>query len=340
MTEKMLAAFVKAPFQVQLREITVPEVRDDWALVKVKACGICGTDLHTARSEAKNWQPFGHEVAGVVVKVGPHVSTVKEGDKVVLESGSFCGHCSLCRNGRVDLCNKAPHFWQNASMGFAGYILAPKECLVPFDGLDFELACLVEPLGVAVDMVYTASIGLGDEVLVLGLGPIGLMSIPLARWSGAARLYAANRSGGKRLQVARHYGADEVYVTAGKPLEEIPFRKGGVDRALVSASPQALPKVLRAMNYGGIISFIGIEYGPGATIGFDANEFHFKKLQLRASFASPALYFPLCLQLLKDGHVDGRAIISHVMPLERIAEAMQLLRDEREQVLKIVITPD
>lgn len=340
MAEKMLAAFVKAPLQIQLREVVIPEVRDDWVLVKVKACGICGTDLHIARSEAKDWQPFGHEVAGVVVKVGPHVSTVKEGDKVVLESGSFCGHCSLCRNGRVDLCNKAPNFWQNESMGFAEYILAPKECLVPFDGLDFELACLAEPLGVALDMVRTASISQGDEVLVAGLGPIGLMSIPLARLSGAARIYATNRSGGERLQVAQHYGADEVYVTAEKPLEEIPFRRGGVDRALVSASPQALSEVLRVMNYGGIISFIGIEYGPGAIISFDANDFHFRKLQLRASFASPALYFPLCLQLLKDRQVDGRAVISHVMPLEHIAEAMHLLSYAREQVVKIVITPD
>lgn len=339
MTEKMKAAFVKAPFKFQVREVDVPEVRDDWALVKIEACGICGTDLHAARTEAKKWQPFGHEIAGVVARVGRHVSNVKEGDTVALESASFCNHCDLCRNGRVDLCNQAPNFWQNEAMGFAEHMLAPKECLVPFEGLDFEVACLAEPLGVSVDMVYAASIGLGDEVLVLGLGPIGLMSIPLARMQGAARIYAANRSGGKRVEVARQYGADEVYLTPRKPVRKIPFRKGGVDRALVSAVPQTLPDVMEAMNVGGIISFIGIEYGPGGTISFDANDFHFKKLQLRASFASPALYFPLCLQLLKDGHVDGRAVISHVMPLERIAEAMQLLRDDRENTLKVVITP-
>jgi len=337
MADKMLAAFVKAPFQFQVREVPVPEVRDDWALIKVKACGICGTDLHAARTEAKGWQPFGHEIAGVVARAGKHVSNVKEGDKVALESASFCSHCDLCRNGRVDLCNKAPNFWHNATTGFAEYILAPKECLVPFEGLDFEVACLAEPLGVSVDMVYTAGIGLGNEVLVVGLGPIGLMAIPLARMQGASRIYAANRSGGKRVQVAQQYGADEVYVTSRQPLGKISFRKGGVDRALVSAVPQTLPDVMQVMNVGGIISFIGIEYGPGAAIRFDANEFHFKKLQLRASFASPALYFPLCLQLLKDGDVDGRAVISHVVPLERIAEAMQLLRDDRENTLKIVI---
>ena len=93
------------------------------------------------------------------------------------------------------------------------------------------------------------------------------------------------------------------------------------------------------MNYGGIMSFIGIEYGPGGVISFDANNFHFNKLQLRASHASPALYFPRCLQLLKDGHVDGRAVISHVMPLEKIEEAILTLRDDRQNTLKIVITP-
>ncbi len=121
-------------------------------------------------------------------------------------------------------------------------------------------------------------------------------------------------------------------------MRELPFRKGGVDRALVSAPPRVLPDVMQVMRYGGVISFIGIEYGAGGVISFDANNFHFNKLQLRASFASPALYFPYCLQLLKDGHVDGRAIISHVMPLERMAEAMLLLRDAPEQALKIVIT--
>ncbi|MCS7219822.1 MAG: alcohol dehydrogenase catalytic domain-containing protein [Anaerolineae bacterium] len=338
MTKSMLAAYVKAPFQFQLREVPIPQVRDDWVLVKVAACGICGTDLHAARSEARDWQPFGHEIAGIVVEVGRHVSTVKEGDRVVLESGSFCGHCDYCRNGRVDLCNKAPNYWANESMGFAEYILAPKECLVPFEGLDFETASLVEPLGVSLDMTQTADVQLGDEVLVLGLGPIGLMSIPLARRRGAARIYAADILGGKRAETARLLGADEVYTIAEKSLTDIPFRKGGVDRALVSAPPRALPKVMQVMRYGGVISYIGIEYGPGGVISFDANDFHFRKLQLRASFASPALYFPHCLQMLKDGQVDGRALISHVFPLERIAEAMMLLRDMPDQALKVIIT--
>jgi L-iditol 2-dehydrogenase len=91
------------------------------------------------------------------------------------------------------------------------------------------------------------------------------------------------------------------------------------------------------MNYGGILSYIGIEYGGEAIMEFDAKDFHFNKLQLRASHAAPALYFPECLQLLKDGHVDGQAIISHGMQLEDIDAAVQLLLDRREEVLKVIM---
>lgn len=335
----MQAAFVKVPFQFEVREIPIPHVKDNWALVKVEACGICGTDMHYANHLATMWQGFGHEVAGVVVKVGAGITHVKEGDKVVLESGSYCGVCEQCRNGRSDLCNKGNNFWRNPSMGFAEYILAPKECLVPFDGLSFEVACLTEPIGVAVDMVRVADIGLGDEVMVLGLGPIGVMSIPLARMRGAGRVYAVNRSGGRRAQVAQAFGADEVILSDKTPVHKIGFRKGGVDRALVSASVEAIKDAMPVMNYGGILSFIGIQYGKGAKISFDTNDFHFKKLQLRASHASPALYFPLVLQLLKDGHVDGSQLVSHVMPLSKMADAMRLVRDCREEVVKVVIKP-
>ncbi|MFN8531614.1 MAG: zinc-binding dehydrogenase [Anaerolineae bacterium] len=337
----MQAAHIKVPFQFEVREVPIPEVRPGWALVKVEACGICGTDLHYARHLATEWQGFGHEVAGVITALGAGISHVKEGDHVVLESGSYCGVCEQCRNGHVDLCNKAPNFWNNPTMGFADYILAPAQCLVPYDSnrLSPEVACLSEPLGVALDITYVADIPLGSEVLVLGLGPIGLMTLPLVRMKGAAHVYAANRSGGKRAEVARRLGADTLISTGETPLHSDLFRKGGVDRALISASPAAIVEAMPIMRYGGILAFIGIEYGDGARISFDVNDFHFKKLQLRASHAAPALYFPTCLQLMMDGQVDGPALVSHIMPLEQIGDAMRMVRDCREDVLKVVIKP-
>jgi len=137
--------------------------------------------------------------------------------------------------------------------------------------------------------------------------------------------------------LAKHLGADEVILTDS--LQGVPFRKQGVDRALVSAPPSVLPDVMKCMSFGGVISYIGIEVGDGATISFDANDFHFNKTQLRASHATPALYFPLALQLMKDGHVDGDSLISHTLPLEAIGDAIDIMRTQRESVLKIVITP-
>jgi len=310
-------------------------------LVKVDACGICGTDMHFARSDASEWQSFGHEIAGVVVAKGKGVSNVKEGDAVVIESGSYNPYSSLSRNGRNDLDNTAPGiFWHEKSgtMGFADYVLAYKQSLVPYHGLTPEVACLTEPIGVAVDMTYAADIQLGNDVMVFGLGAIGLMSIPIVKMKGASRIYAVNRSGGKRAEVASEFGADEVILTSETPLEETMFRKGGVDRALVSADPQVLPDVMQYMNYGGFISFIGINT-PNGDITFNINDFHFNKLQLRASHAAPALYFPLVLELLQDKHIDGDKLISHVITLDELEDGMILMRDNRQEVLKIVVKP-
>ena len=182
-------------------------------------------------------------------------------------------------------------------------------------------------------MTYTAHRPVRRAVLPRPDRPV---SIPLVRRKGAAHIYAANRSRGKRTDLARLYGADSVIVTGETPVEAIPFRRGGVDRALVSASASAVLEALPVMNYGGIIAFIGIEYGPGAALTFDANELHFRKLQLRASHASPALYFPTCLA--SRIRINGEAIISHVAPLEHIRGHDPAARP-RSEVLKIVIKP-
>ena len=145
-------------------------------------------------------------------------------------------------------------------------------------------------------------------------------------------------------------GADEAFCVRETPIGAYPYRKnriaGGiphrehvVDRALVTAPPAVIPETLDVLNYGGIVSFIGIAYGGQEQITFDANRFHFNKAQLRASFASPALYFPTCLQMLKDGQVDGEKVISHVLPLERLEEGLHMLRDDSANVMKILIQP-
>jgi L-iditol 2-dehydrogenase len=339
---KTKAWYVKAPFDFELREGELGEIGDDEVLIRVKACGICGSDMTSAKTGAADWEPIGHEISGIIVRKGSRVRHVEEGSSVTLETSTYCRTCEWCRDGRYDLCNQGPSFWgRNFSMGFAEYIVAPKEVVVPFEGLSFAVASLVEPLGVAVDLTETVDIRMGDDVLVLGLGPIGLMALRLAKLRGARKIYAAAHSHSvKRIETALAFGADEIIYTDKAPLETYAFDRGGVDRVLVTAPPATIPSAFKAARTGGVIGFIGIEFGAGANITFDANEFHFKKLQLRASHATPALFFPKCIELLKSGVVDGGALVTHTFGLERFAEAMKQLRDDRSSAIKMVMVND
>jgi L-iditol 2-dehydrogenase len=334
----MRTAYVKASFHFEVREAPLREITDDEVLVRVRACGVCGTDMSTAATEAKEWQPFGHEISGVVERAGARVRTVKPGDSVVLESGTFCRSCDDCRNGRVDLCNKGPNYWLKGPMGFSEFIIVPWEMVIPYTGMSYEEASLVEPLGVAIDLVKTADIPLGAHVLVVGLGPIGLMALALARIQGASRIIAVSPShSSRRIELAKKFGADEIIHSDREDIGAHSYARGGVDRVLVTAPPSALPRAIDAARVGGIVAFIGIEYGPKATVSFDANAFHFRKLQLRASFAGPALYFPMALELIRTGRIDAKSLVSHRFGIGDIAQGFAALRDDKATAVKGVM---
>jgi L-iditol 2-dehydrogenase len=325
---------VKAPFQFRIDEVEARPIDEGEIRVEVRACGVCGTDLMTAAIDAKEFQAFGHEISGVVVEAGAR-ARVRVGQAVVLESGTFCRSCDDCRNGRVDLCNNGPNYWLKGPMGFSESLVAPMEMAIPFSGLGFDVAALVEPLGVAIDLVKTADIQLGDDVLVVGAGPIGLMAARLARLRGARRLFVASRSHStRRIELARAFGADEVVFTDKEDIGGRSWPKGGLDRVLVTSPPSTLSSALDAARVGGVVAFIGIENGPAGTISFDANAFHFRKLQLRASFAGPALYFPMALELLKTGAIDGPSLISHRFALPDIARAMRDINEDKARAVK------
>ena len=304
-------------------------------LIRVAACGVCGSDLNALSGEATDWKAAGHEVAGTVAAVAPDEARLQVGDKVVLESSSFCGTCALCRNGRPDLCNKAPNSWREPAMGFSDYMLAPACCAVKYDGLAPEVAALTEPAGVAFDMVKVAGIQLGESVCVVGPGPIGLLALALARHSGAARLVCVGKpSHQRRLALARELGAETVESDDWQSLA------GQFHHVLLTAPPRTIPAALALLAYEGKLTYIGIGIGAGETlISFDANQFHFRKLQLRASFASPAMYFPSVLKLLQAGIIPGEKLISHRFPLAEFGVAVALLQNEKDETLKVVIQP-
>lgn len=336
----MKAAYLKAPFEFELRDVSLRELRDDEVLVKVKACGYCGHDNILAKYAAKEWEPFGHEFSGVIERVGKGAKGLCVGDRVVVMTSSFDPLADCSRDGRVDFSCNGPSFMElkDASMGFAEYAIVPYELCVVFEGLEFSEASVIEPLGVAVDLVKTADIRLNDDVLILGLGPIGLMALQMAKASGARKIYAAEFSGNKkRCELAKQFGADELIYTDQIKLEEYAFEKGGVNKVMVTAPPATITNAVNVCRIGGIVAFLGISYGPDAVVSFDSNKVHLDKLQIRGSNAIPALYFPMCIDLLKAGHVDTKSLITHTFPLEETVEGLKNYLSDNENAVKAVM---
>lgn len=337
----MKAAYVKAPFDISLKDVVLRPLKETEVHIQIKACGVCGHDLILMRYGAVESQQFGHEVSGIVLATGALVSNVKAGDRVVLESGTFDRFSSNSRNGRVDLDNKGPNFWvkDDDNMGFAGEMIVPCECCVVFsENIDYDQAALAEPLGVALDLIKTADIKLMNDVLVLGLGPIGLMAARLAKALGARKVYASELSACEaRIALAKKWGVDTVICPDQEKIEDFKFERGGVDRVLVTAPPSTISSALKVCNVGGIVAFLGISYGPDSMITIDSNTVHFNKLQLRASHASPALYFPECLDLISSGTVDTRALITNRFPLESIRESVIAFEADKKNSIKAVM---
>lgn len=340
----MRALYGRAPFQLQWRDLPIPEPQLGQVLVRVEAGGICGTDLHFLRNNTE-WTPLGHEAVGTIEQLGGGVHHLPVGEHVIVENYAGCGMCKQCKNGRSQYCENLTTY-MNDQAGFSDYLVVRSDMVHRYDRQHLETAqaCLAEPLTVALDVTLRAEPELNDEVVVFGPGPIGLMAVRLAKLRGARRVFlvGANSStprGKHRLELGRQMGADvtvsyEQDDVVGAILAAVPT---GVDRVLVTAPPKTLPDAIRISRFGGIIAFIGIEFGAGSQLTFDANEFHFKKLQLRASHAIPNHYFPMAIDLLARRAVDPDPLLSRTCALDQVEEAFHVLTDPQERAIKVVL---
>ncbi|MDO8587947.1 MAG: alcohol dehydrogenase catalytic domain-containing protein [Armatimonadota bacterium] len=334
----MKAAYAKVPFQVQLREEPIREPGPNEVLVRIRACGVCGTDLHIARKMAQDWTRIGHEVAGEVEKLGPGVTTVKPGDKVIVENCTFCGVCRNCKSGRVEHCLSWTTLGPQA--GAAEYITVKENSLYSFDDLPFTHAAIAEPLTVALDVTGVAEVPLDSTVCVMGPGPIGLMCVKLAKLRGAKTVVlVGNSHSTTRLAVGKELGADDiVFADKVNVAEHIKERyPDGIDRIIVTSPPKTLLDAVKIANFGAIIGFIGIDVGGEQMVTFDVNEVHFKRLQIRASHAVPNLGFPTALDMLRRKVIDPVRMVTHVFPLDRTEEALRVAETKKGEVVKVVV---
>lgn len=337
--------FGKKYLDIQQRTQEIDELKDDHVLVKVHACGVCGTDINFVRDWTDDPMPLGHEIAGEVLEVGKNVTTISPGDKVIVEDCTMCGMCANCKSGKPYLCRSM--YDMEGQPGMGQYMAVRCNCVNKFTGLDYVSACLTEPLAVSLTAVINAQIPLGGSVVVLGPGPLGLMAARLARLQGAGfvavtGLRADNPREKARLALATQFGSDLVIEQGKQSIkDEILSRfPDGVDRVIVSSPPESLYDAFDVIRFGGIITYFGLHFGGKNVINLDVNDMIFRKISLIPTFAEPAMNFPVATRLLKDGLVDAKAIVTHTFGFSSAKETMQAVIDGSEPIIKAVMLPN
>ena len=341
---KTKALFARHPMDFELREIELPAPGVDDVLVKVHACGVCGTDIHFAKDAEGDYNALGHEIAAEVTEVGSNVTVCKPGDRVIVEDCGMCGVCANCKNGNAHLCRNMYDLQDRP--GMAEYMVVNQHLCDPFEGLDYVPASLTEPQAVALNAVLHAEVPLAGDVVVYGPGPIGLMCVRLAKLVGAAEVglvgYDATCAREKaRLEAGIKLGADFVIDGAKEdPVQAVHDRfPDGADRVIVTSPPKSMEQAIEVGRFGEWVSFIGINLGGQSTINVDVNELIFNKRTLRPTFAEPAIKFPMSLKLLRKGMMDAATLITHTFTFDNYEEIFRGIIDGDQPILKAVCTP-
>ncbi|WP_230163071.1 galactitol-1-phosphate 5-dehydrogenase, partial [Peribacillus simplex] len=258
---KALSLYGKRDLRYEDTDKPIIENADD-VIIKVKAVGICGSDLSRYRKlgpyvEGMIW---GHEFAGEVVKVGNGVTTIKPGDRVAGCPALYCGECESCKKGEYARCDKLTVIGARHPGAFAEYIKLPAENLVNIpEVVDYDAAAMVEPAAVVAHGLYKTNIQPGDEVAIMGCGNIGLLAIQWAKVFGAKKVYAIDIDD-KKLEIAKEVGADILINSMDKPVYEqiMELTNGrGVEIAVESAgSPITSAQVFSLATKGGQVVFM------------------------------------------------------------------------------------
>ncbi len=340
-----MLAVVKSKAEVGINILDVPEprIRKDEIMIEVKACGICGSDLHIYE-----WEPFirwvtlprvlGHEVAGVIHEVGEEVTGFEPGDRVVTETWGGCGNCYYCRLGKFNHCMYQKRIGQHVDGGMTKYVTVPANSLYKIpEEVDFLEASVIEPLGVMLHAFERCDMKPGDDVAIIGPGPLGLLGVMLAKASGASKVFVSGlKADSERLEFARKLGAVTVN-SADENLKDKIFDltdAKGVDIVMdVSGGKGSLTEAAGVAKLGGQIGLVGL--GPESM--FNANIIVDKELSVQGSFRRQPSSWYRAIKLVASRVVDAKSIITHVLPLERADEGFQSLL--RKEDVKIVLVP-
>lgn len=345
----MKALLLTAPSHLEFTDFADPVPADDEVLLRIRACGICGSDIHGWDGSSGRRRPpliMGHEAAGEILAVGPRVTKWKAGDRVTFDSTIYCGECAYCRSGEVNLCDNrrvvgvAPVEYRQHG-AFAEKLCLPERILYRLpDTISFEHAALIEPVSIAVHAVRRVTVAPTDTAVVVGAGMIGLLVIQTLRWAGAKTIIAVDLVD-SRLAVARDVGATHT-INSGSTSDvagEIAKLTGGrgADLAFeVVGANATLQLAIASLRRGGRAVLVG---NLAPKTDFPLQAVVTRELSLFGTCGSAGEY-PLCLDLVARGVIDVKPIISSIAPLaEGAAWFDRLSAKDGGKYMKVILTP-
>ena len=341
----MKAAVYKKPLTIEIEDREIPKCGGNDIIVKVHACGICGSDVRNYKNGLRadvGEQVMGHEFTGTVTEVGSKVTKYRPGDRIAAAPDVSCGECYYCKQGLVNLCNNHRMIGTHWPGGFAEYVHLPEVVLergmihhIP-EGVSLNDAALSEPASSVIACQEDVNVSLGDTVVIFGTGPIGCLHTEIARARGAAKIILVGR---RRLAMAEPFGADHlISVLDSDPVVEIlKITAGfGADVA-ICANPAAETQnmaVESVRKRGKVVLFGGLpKTDPMTTL--NSNTIHYKEISVTGSFSYKAEIHKKALLAIKRGQIHPEKYFTHTLPLERITEGFQIAQDGKS--LKVLI---
>jgi L-iditol 2-dehydrogenase len=343
----MKALLLRNYKELEMTDMPTPDPAPGQVLIRVKACGICGSDVHGFDGSSGRRIPpivMGHEAAGVVAGLGDGVTGLKEGDRVTFDSTVSCGDCFFCRRGNINLCDNRQVL--GVSCGdfrrhgaFAEYVAVPRRIVYKLpDSLSFEKAAIIEAVSVAVHAVGLTPVKLGDTALVVGTGMVGLLVVQALRLAGCGRIIAADVDPAK-LAMARQFGTDDCVNPKESDVTAFvhAFTEGrGVDRAVeVVGATAPIQTALAAVRKGGTLTLVG---NITPKIELPLQSVVTREVTLIGSCISAGEY-PACIELMARGAVNVDPLISAVAPLEDGPAWFQRLYAREPNLMKVVLQP-
>ncbi|MGQ9778333.1 MAG: galactitol-1-phosphate 5-dehydrogenase [Bacillota bacterium] len=347
----MKAAAIYSPNDIRIVEIPEPRPSPGEVIVRIRACGICGSDLPRVFGDGAHFYPvvLGHEAAGEVVEIGAEVSGFKEGDRVAIAPLVPCMKCDNCLRGRYSLCKQYSFIGSRRQGCMAEYVSVPAMCLLKIpEGLSFEEAAMVEPATIPLHgLLKCRTIG-GLRVAVLGTGTIGLLAVQWAKFLGASEVVAVDINE-RKLQIARVLGADIAVnpadvgaQTLAQAIASITGQEG-CDLVVETAGiPATQVQAVEIAATGGMVLYIGTAHGEVRFPPAIFEEIIRKELTLLGSWMSYSPPFPgrewaLAVRALSDGRLKTGGMITHKYDLSRARDALETLRSCAEAVKVILV---